>query len=78
MLNIYTSLGTEEVFKLFNGVVLNFDNNKLQGIQKSFYLNGDIKFSSVYQNDLLFSHESYDKNKNYRFLICYDDQIKKE
>jgi hypothetical protein len=69
----YTSLGTEEVFKLFNGVVLNFDNNNLDGLQKSFYLNGDLKFTSIYKNNLLFSHESFDKNKNYISKITTDN-----
>ena len=78
IIKYYTSIGTEEVFKLFNGVVLNFDNNNLDGIQKSYYLNGNLKFSSVYKKNLLLSHESFDKNNSYLSKITTENCLIKK
>jgi hypothetical protein len=75
IIKFYEQYGTEDVFKLFNGVILNYKNNVLDGVQKSFYLNGDIKFISNYSNGLISDYTSYSNEKNILSKIITDSGI---
>jgi len=72
MLVFYNEIGTEDTYKLFNGVLLNFKNNVLDGIQKSYYINGDNKIISNYSNGIISDYTSYDKEKNILSKIVTD------
>jgi hypothetical protein len=72
MLVFYNEIGTEDSYKLFNGVLLNFKNNVLDGIQKSYYINGDNKIISNYSNGIISDYTSYDKEKNILSKIVTD------
>ena len=64
ILKYYVDSESESVYKLFNGVRLNFKNNVLEGNQSSYYSNGNIKFKSRYHEGIIYEHEYFDETGN--------------
>ena len=60
----YNDSYLDDDYQLFKGVKLNFNNNLLNGKQYSYYINGKIKFNSIYNKGVLVNHESFDNNGN--------------
>lgn len=64
ILKFYTALDEDPVFSLFNGLLLNFKNGRLNGSQSSFYVDGKVKFESNFDNDRLIKYTSFDKTNS--------------
>jgi hypothetical protein len=64
-----SQIESENVYKLFNGLVCSFVNDKLNGNVNGFFINGNKKFESKYENDILTTFNSYDKNGLTTFKI---------
>jgi hypothetical protein len=74
----FEDFGSEDVYKLFNGIKLNFSNNLLNGTQNSFYVNGNIKFTSNFRSGILLDHLTKDDNGNIITKINTEDGIIKK
>lgn len=64
ILKSYTAINDEDVYSIFNGVLLNFKNGQLNGEQKSFYLDGRTKFKGNFVNGRLIAYASYNKENS--------------
>lgn len=60
----YYSVEKENVFKDYKGLTLNFLDGKLDSLQKSFYINGKIKFSSLYEKGKLINYNSFNSDES--------------
>lgn len=57
-----SQLQTEDVYKLFNGFVCSFNDDKLYGNVNGFYLSGNKRFESRYYNDILLNYTSFEES----------------
>lgn len=53
------SIGLEPIYKVFKGLILNFQNGKLNGEQKSFYGGGAPKMKSNFLENKILCYNSY-------------------
>lgn len=60
----YYSIEKENVYKDYTGLILNFSNDKLDGTQKSLFVNNKVKFTATYKNGKLINYNSFDTSKN--------------
>ena len=60
----YDNVEKENVYKKFEAIHLNFNNNLLNGTQKGVYSSGLPKFISEYKSGRLLQHVSYEKDKS--------------
>lgn len=59
IIKFYSELGTENSYKLFKGLALNYKENLLNGSQTGFFVNGKIKFQSEFKHDKILNYTSY-------------------
>lgn len=78
ILKYYVDSESESVYKLFNGVRLNYKNNVLEGSQNSYYSNGNIKFKSFYHNGIIYEHEYFDESGNLISKVLSDNGVLKK
>jgi hypothetical protein len=72
IVKFYNEYGTEDTYKLFKGLTLNFSNYELNGFQIGYYVNGGIKFSSKFVNNFIQVYNSYDQSGNFISRINTD------
>lgn len=78
ILKYYVDSESESVYKLFNGVRLNFKNNVLEGSQSSYYSNGNVKFKSRYHEGIIYEHEYFDETGNVISKVISENGILKK
>lgn len=61
ILKFYNEVGLEDNYKLFKGLILNFNNGNLDGEQKGFYVNGKVKLNSTFNLSKVKSYNTFDK-----------------
>ena len=71
----YDNIEKENLYKKFEAIHLNFNNNRLNGTQKGVYSSGLPKFISEYKNGRLLEHLSYEKDKTVITKIITVDGI---
>lgn len=59
ILRYYNKPYASPEFKLFNGIEFNFKDDFLEGIQKGFYPNSEVKFEALYKDFKLISYNSF-------------------
>ncbi len=71
----YYSTEKENVYKDYKGLILNFVDGKLDGLQKSLFVDNKIKFISNFKNGKLINYNSFDTSKNIISRIETNDGI---
>lgn len=64
IVKFYNSIELDPVYTIFNGLLLNFKNGKLNGDQSSYYVNGKTKFQANFINDKLIRYTSFDQSNS--------------
>jgi hypothetical protein len=64
ILRYYNKPYSSPKFKLFNGIEFNFKDDFLEGIQKGFYPNSEVKFEALYKDFKLISYNSFNLDKS--------------
>lgn len=71
----YDNIEKENVYKKFEAIHLNFNNNLLNGTQRGVYSSGLPKFITEYKNGRLLKHISYEKDKSVNTKITTIDGV---
>lgn len=77
IIKFYNQPIEESTFKLFNGVVLYFENDMLNGTQTSYYPNSKIKFSATFKDFRLCNYISYSNDGSIVSRIKTENGISK-
>jgi hypothetical protein len=64
IVKFYNSVELEPVYSIYNGLILNFQDGKLNGDQSSYYVDGKIKFKANLISDKLIRYTSFDKSNS--------------
>jgi hypothetical protein len=64
LLRFSQQISNENVYQLFNGLICNFNDDKINGNVNGYYLNGNIKLESTYSNGLISKYISYNQEKS--------------
>ena len=64
IVKFYNSIELDPVFTIYNGLILSFNQGKLNGDQSSFYVDGKIKFKANFFKDKLIKYTSFDKSNS--------------
>jgi hypothetical protein len=75
ILRFYNELTNMPVYKQFNGYRFKFSNDRIEGEQKAFYLNGKIKFTANFENNWPLYYESFDENGNTISKINFKNRV---
>ena len=76
VVRFYNEMGTEDTYKLFKGLSLNFLNGDLNGSQSGYYSDGKIKFSSTFESGFVRSYNSYEQDGKFKSKIVTDSSLK--
>ncbi len=72
ILKFYNEVGSQDNYKLFRGLILNFKNDLLEGEQRGFYVNGKVKLNSFFSQGKIKSYMALDKEGALQTKIIAD------